>query len=133
MDLQQRIAQILDAHITWERDTSGGYPYPWEVGYGSAPQSRPSAEELGRELLGIAEFEALHLGTWLGTTDGKVFTEAVELVTPPFYRQDVELLVAALRYATELQHQRGQRVAGGLALAAVAGIALYAYAGSKAA
>jgi hypothetical protein len=133
MDLQQRIAQILDAHITWERDTSGGYPYPWERGHGYPPRPRPSAEELGRELLGIAEFEALRLGTWLGTTDGRVFTEAVELVTPPFYGHDVELLVAALRYAAEIQHQRGQRVAGGIALTAVAGIAGYAYAVSKAA
>ena len=82
--------------------------------------------------LGIAEFKALQLGTWLGTTDGKVIAQAVESVTPPFYRTDVELLVAALQHAATLQQQEGQQAAGRFALGAigVAGVVALAIASS---
>ena len=74
------------------------------------PSSRPTADELAHELLTDAEFEALQLGTWLNTTNGKVISEAVEMVLPPFYRQDAELLVEALQLAANLR--RGRAGAG---------------------
>lgn len=118
MTRQQQIAAFLDQHMTWPRASGwAGHDYSWPYDYGwRAP--RPTAEDLARELLGMAEFRALQLGTWLGTTDGQIITEAVELVAPPFYEEDIELLVAALEYAARLQHQEGQQVAGRVAVGA---------------
>lgn len=48
------------------------------------------------------------------------------MVSPPFYRQDVELLVAALQHAAALQQQEGQQVAGQYAVGAVVLAALFA-------
>ena len=96
---QEQIAQFLDQRITWPRMLRPQpwlwqpcLPYPYTV-----PVPRPTADELAHELLTDAEFRALQLGTWLNTTNGKVISEAVEMVLPPFYRQDAELLVEALK------------------------------------
>jgi hypothetical protein len=89
-------------------------------------QARPTVDELAQELLGIAEFRTLQLGTWLGTTDGQVVAEAVEMATPPFYREDVELLVAALQRVAPLQQQEGQQAAGRNALAIIGTVAVVA-------
>jgi hypothetical protein len=72
------------------------------------------------------------LGTWLRTTDGQAIAAAVESVMPPFYRQDVELLVAALQHAAVIQQQEGQQAAGRFPLAAVgvAGVVALAIAAS---
>lgn len=82
----------------------------------------PSAtpEQIADELLGIAEFRALQLGTWLGTTDGKVIALAVELAIPPFYRPEIELLVDGLKLAASIQQREGRRIAGRLALLVIA-------------
>jgi hypothetical protein len=74
---------------------------------------------MARDLIDMSEFRALELGGWLGTTDGQVIAQAVEAVTPPFYRQDIELTVAALRRAAQIQHEEGQQVAGRVALASL--------------
>jgi hypothetical protein len=68
-------------------------------------------------LLATAEFRAVGLGTWLGTPDGEFFTAAVEAVNPPFYRQDEELLVNALKLAAKMQSDN-QRAAAALAVGA---------------
>ena len=130
MAKQDQIAAFLDKHIALPRvPTSYG---PWGAAYPWAPTyhhpyflgPRPTVEQAGQELLGIAEFRALQLGTWLGTTDGKVLAETVESVTPPFYREDVDLLVAALQHAAALQQREGQQAAGRFAMGAlgVAGV-----------
>jgi len=127
MTKQEQIAAFLDAHITLPRVTEwAAQGYSWLYGYDYQQPPRPSAEELAQELLGIAEFRALQLGTWLGTTDGELVAGAVEMVTPSFYRQDVELLVAALQRAAQLQQQEGQQVAGRNALGAIGVVALVA-------
>ncbi|MGH9305020.1 MAG: hypothetical protein ACRDZ5_11520 [Acidimicrobiales bacterium] len=124
MTKQQQIAAFLGTHVTWPRATGGlGFwdfePQWLQPAYGLVDAPRPSVDELAHELLDVAEFQALQLGTWLGTTDGKLIAEAVELVTPPFYRQDVELLVAGLQRAAQLQQQQGQQAAGRNALVAI--------------
>jgi hypothetical protein len=87
---------------------------------------RPSAEELAEQLLADAEFGAIRLGTFLDTPDGELLVTAVELVSPPFYRDDIELLVAALKLAARIQ-QRQQRLGGVLiGAAAVALVASFA-------
>jgi hypothetical protein len=138
MTKQEQIAAFLDKHITLPRVPTSygpwGNAYPWAQSYQypHALTQRPTVEQAAHELLGIAEFKALQLGTWLGTTDGKVIAEAVESVTPPFYRQDIELLVTALQHAAALQQQEGQQAAGRFALGAigVAGLAALAIASS---
>ena len=72
----------------------------------------------------MAEFRALKLGTWLLTPDGQVLAEAVELVTPPFYRADVELLIDALQIAAKQQHREGRNLALSVAALALFAIAL---------
>ncbi len=114
--MQRRFGQGPIAGPTWARPFD---PYGWP---------RPTPQLLAEQLLQDAEFRALQLGSWLGTTDGRVITAAVEAVSPPFYRADIDLLVAALQRAAELQ-QEGQQVAGryavtAIALAVVAGLVI---------
>jgi hypothetical protein len=127
MAKQERIAEFLDQHIVWERDNSPyrswGGKYPW-LSTRPTRSERSSVEESAQEFLGLAEFLALQLGTWLGTTDGQMITQAVEAVSPPFYQEDVELLVAALKLAAATQQKEDEKVAGGFALAAIVGFAL---------
>jgi hypothetical protein len=95
MTKQEEIAAFLHQHITLPRIVS---PY-WAQQQQYLMQPRPTVEQTANELLQIAEFRALRLGTWLGTVDGQVITEAVEAVAPPFYRQDIELLVCGGAHA----------------------------------
>lgn len=131
MNKQEQIAEFLDAHIAWPRVVYGFErwdaepPCGWPV-YNPALAVRPSVDELARELLGITEFRALQLGTWLSTTDGQVVAEAVEMVTPPFYSEDVELLVAALQRAAQLQQVEGQRAARRNVMIAIGATAIVA-------
>ena len=76
-------------------------------------------EALAIQFVNDEEFRLLRLGTLLGTTQGDVIVQGVELVAPPFYRQDIELLVDALKLAARMQNKR---IAGRFALAA-AGLA----------
>jgi hypothetical protein len=125
MTKQEQIAAFLDAHIGWPRAVRwAAEDYSWLYGYTYWQPSGPTAEELASELLDMAEFRALQLGTWLGTTDGQIIAQAVEMVAPPFYREDIELLVAALQNAGQRQYQEGQHAAGRFALGAtvVAGV-----------
>jgi hypothetical protein len=118
MTKQEKLAAFLDAQIAFPRVT-GPYWHASAYPYRYLAQQRPTAEQLAEELLGFAEFRALQLGTWLGTADGQVIAEAVEMLAPPLYREDAELLVAALNYAAELQWREGQKIAGRVALGAI--------------
>lgn len=131
MTKQQQIADFLDAYVRWPRATAGvsfwENEFPWvQASYGPFPAQRPTVDELAHELLQCVEFRALQLGTWLGTTDGKIVADAIEMVMPPFYRQDAELLVAGLQRAAQLQREEGQRAAGRNALATIGVVALLA-------
>ena len=118
MSKQEKLAAFIDAQIAFPRMT-GPYRHAAAYPYGFLAQQRPTAEQLAEELLGFTEFRALQLGTWLGTTDGQVIAEAVEMLTPPLYRQDAQLLVAALNHAAELQWREAQKIAGRVALGAI--------------
>lgn len=133
MDLtkQQQLAEFLNRTVLWSRAP---------IRYGGLPllsaydhlyvQPRPTAEEIARQWIELEEFRALKLGTWLNTPEGELVAQAVEMVLPPFYKQDAQLLVAALRLAADMQ-QRQQRFAGGLALGAVAVLAVLALTGGE--
>jgi hypothetical protein len=114
---EEQIAAYLRANPPFPLAAAPPLPYAKLPGYG-LPQ-RPTAEEIGKWLLQDAEFRALELGTWLGTTDGEIVAGAVEGFLPPLYRQDVELLVAALKFAADLQQTEGREVAGAWALGSI--------------
>ena len=117
-DRQRQLTEFLDQHVNLPKRVAGR-AFAWHP-----PIDRPTAAELAGQLLATAEFRALSLGTWLGTPDGEFFTAAVEAVSPPFYRQDEELIVEALKLAAKMQ-SGNRRAAGALALGAVvAGIFL---------
>jgi hypothetical protein len=112
-DRQRQLTGFLDQQVRLPRRDLGS-AFGWRP-----PIARASAAELAGRLLASAEFRALGLGTWLGTLDGEFLTGAVEAVSPPFYRQDEELLVDALKLAAKMQSDN-QRMAGVFALGAIA-------------
>jgi len=59
-------------------------------------------------LLADAEFKALKLGNWLTTPDGKFFTEAVSMIAPVPYAQDIDLLIEALELAAKVQQEEAR-------------------------
>jgi hypothetical protein len=67
----------------------------------------------------LPSFGRCDWGTWLGTENGQVIAEAVEIVSPPFYRQDGKLLVEVLKLAAAMQKSEGEDRAGAVALTAV--------------
>ena len=120
MTKQEQIADFLNRYVTNLPRSYGWYRQSLNPFGGW--QQRPTIEAVARELLGVAEFRELQLGTWLGTTDGEILTAAVEMVVPMFYVEDVELLVNALKIAAELQHKEGRQRA--LLTAAGAAVAI---------
>ena len=123
---QEQVTQYLDSYIShWPRDPR----WPWATYYGIGWTSVPAAnyttlEELARGLLADTEFRALQLGTWLNQPDGELITAAVEAITPPPYREDIELLTEALKLAA--QAQRGEGIGRAiLTTVAAAGLTLF--------
>ena len=102
MSNQEQITDFVNRHFTDLPRCNG--PLRFNLGWN---HDRPTAEDVAKELLGCAEFRALQLGTWLGTTDGQIITQAVEMVVPMFYAEDVALIVEALELAAATQRQEG--------------------------
>lgn len=116
---QYELALFLDQHVNLPR-INAFYPVSWRVAY-----TRPTPNDLAEQLLETAEFQALRLGTWLDTPDGQLLAEAIEMVSPPFYRADVDLLIEALQIAAKEQQHRGRKnVALGIAALAIVGMLL---------
>lgn len=126
MTKQEDLAQYLDRNIRFPR-VPDLYGWPTQLQYPPVTwyhYQRPTSEELAEQLLDDTEFRALQLGTWLGTTQGQVIAEAVEMVTPPFYRGDVELLVDGLTLAARMQATEGERAAGKVVLGVIGLVAV---------
>lgn len=122
---QDQITEFLENYISdWPRDPYGWRASYYRAGWSAVPVSRSLTRELlARDLLASAEFRALQLGTWLNKPDGQVIIAAVEAITPPPYREDIELLVEALTLAATAQRGQGiQRAV--LTTVASAGISL---------
>jgi hypothetical protein len=127
---QERLTAFLDKTITtWPRMIS---PYwasdlnqlwnSWDLQPWLEP--RPTEDELARAFLKQAEFRALQLGAWLTTPDGQLIAQAVEAMSPPLYRSDVELLVTALQMAAQMQQSEGQKRAGRALVGSLCGMAV---------
>jgi hypothetical protein len=135
MTQQERLTQWLEDNIVWPRVASEFHTalfYNRFEDFSPYSEPRPTAQELADELLGLAEFRALQLGTWLGTPEGEMFATAVEAVSPPFYRTDIELLVDALKLASTTQQKDGLKRAIAIGAISVAIIG-FGFSGSRAA
>lgn len=99
----ERLSHYLAAFTEqWPRPTSRP-PFTFRV---SPPIALArTAEQIAEELLGDAEFKALKLGTFLSTPDGQLLAAAVQALTPPPYREDIDLLLQALQLAAQRQHE----------------------------
>lgn len=116
---QHQIARYIAQHPVFA-------PYlahPQEMGQHVIParffRNLPTAEELAGQLLADSEFQALKLGGWLGTTEGKVIAEAVSLVIPPAYGPVFNLAVDALTIAAKEQFKGHDKVAAGILVGAL--------------
>lgn len=76
---KHRIAAYIRTHPRLGPHAATAYARPWPPP--ALPYLLPS-DELAEEFLQDAEFAALELGTWLGTTDGQEIAEAVSQVIP---------------------------------------------------
>ncbi|MGP8150724.1 MAG: hypothetical protein ACLPXU_08555 [Acidimicrobiales bacterium] len=128
MTTSKEITEFVTRHFDFPRASVsifGEWEDPSQSGfYVSDPRS--TAEQLGSQLAEMAEFKALRLAAILSTPDGQLIAEAVEAVSPPFFRSDVQLIVESLKYAADLQRQ-GKRRAAALALgiAALGAVSLF--------
>jgi hypothetical protein len=117
---QEEITAFLASYI------EGWPPVHYSTAYSLASRFHPplmadmhTAQEIAAHLFADAEFRSLQLGTWLSTPNGELITAAVEAITPPPYRQDIQLLVEAVTLAAKMQQDAGgeRAVAAGLVLA----------------
>ena len=110
---RDQIANILRKYIPPGFPPSGYVPgITWQRWY-----PLPTKEQFAETLLSDVEFCSLQLGTWLGTTDGELITEAVSLVISPTYGPEFAVAVEGLKLAAQLQHQKGKESAGKIGLA----------------
>lgn len=86
----------------------------------------PTADVLAIRFLSDAKFRALQLGTWLGSTDGVLLTEAVSLALPGLYDPEFSLLVDGLKLAADSQASEGSKRAGLAGIAVLAALFLIA-------
>lgn len=124
MASQEEIANFLDSFIDdWPRDpTWNAGPFPFRPR--PAMATTIDADRLAERLLATAEFRALRLGTWLNTPDGELIAAAVEQLTPPPYRMDIELLTEALKLAAKRQQTAERERAFGIGLVTAIGAVL---------
>jgi hypothetical protein len=116
---QQRITAYLEQYTSqWPR-----HMYHWVMG--PAMADHYTSAQIANELLADAEFRALKLGTWLSTPDGEIIATAVTALTPPPYKQDIDLLIEALKLAAqEQQREAREKIFVGLVFTGLATIAV---------
>lgn len=91
-----------------------------------ARAARVSAGDVAGELLETAGFRALHLGSWLSSPDRELIAAAVELLAPPLYDVDAQLLIEAITIAAAKQRTAELDKAVGLGVVAAIGAVLFA-------
>lgn len=106
----QEIAAYLDSKLPLERDHLG-------LGFRSWPAQRPSAKEVADLFSADADFELLRFSTFLASPQGELFTEAVELLSPPLFRDDEGLVLEALQIAASERTRRERLISVGLVIA----------------
>lgn len=126
IDKQQQIIDYLADHPVfgpYVHHASAIDPLTWPY---APPPVLPSVEELAETLAKDAGFRALKLGSWLGTTDGQIISEAVGFALPPEYGAAYHLAVEGLVLAAKLQQKEGRETAAAIALVVLVGALLVA-------
>jgi hypothetical protein len=104
MATHQQIADFVERHVAIGRVRPGAdyrlLPYYGIPDFGGP---LPKVEEVGESLFQSAEFNALLLGGLLNSPTGQFLEQAVELVVPRALAPEFDLIVAALRYASDRQ------------------------------
>jgi hypothetical protein len=128
---QQQITQFLDSYVAaWPRSPYWPGEWYYSAGWMQPPvASRVTPVELAQDLLANAQFRTLQIGTWLNRPDAELITAAVEAITPPPYREDIELLTEALKLAARTQ--RGEGIGRALLTSAAATLLTLLMATSK--
>lgn len=111
-----QLTEFLEIHLRehqWPREGPRTTPVPPLVAQHYTP------DQLAAQLFADPRFRALQLGSWLRTPDGKLITEAIAALDPQPFRQDIELLTAAIAVAAQLQQKDGREraLAAGVLLA----------------
>lgn len=120
------IAEFLEVFIEdWPRAPE----FQFQFRPPPAMAHRFSASDVASQLLETAGFRALHLGSWLSTPNGELIAAGVELLSPPPYDVDIELLVEALKIAAT--KQRTAELDKALGIGVVAAIAAALFSGSR--
>jgi hypothetical protein len=124
MAAQEEITEFLNVFIqAWPRDpTWNNGPFLFRPRPAMAYQT--TASEIAQELLAMAEFRALRLGSWLNTPNGELIAAAVEQLTPPPYRMDTDLLIDALQIAARSQQRAEREKALGIGVVSAIGAVL---------
>jgi hypothetical protein len=134
MSTQPQLTEFLEQLVAdWPRQPL----YPDYATYQFAPQYQPypvpvsrgtTSRQVAESLLASAAFRALKLGTLLQSPDGQLIAAAVEALSPPLLREDIELLVDALTLAAASQQEQGRMraVLTGIAASLVVGLGIAA-------
>ena len=104
-DIPAKLASYFQRHVPEGSYGHAGYWYNEPL---NQYPTQADVERLAKAFLEDTTFQALRLGTWLGTPDGRVIAAAVRQVLPLPYRPYEQLFVAALIRAAELQKE-GER------------------------
>jgi len=106
------IAAFLEPRLPFARNYHG-------LGcWHSLPTTTPG--DLAQRFEADADFEMLRFDRFLASPDGELLARAVELLAPPLYQDDAELVLEALQIAAQEKTRRerlvGTALVGGLAL-----------------
>jgi hypothetical protein len=129
---QQQIVDYLSEHPVLGPYVRSAFEFDPLVWPYWVPRVLPSVEELAEAMLQDEGFRALHLGNWLGTTDGQIISEAVGLAIPLQYGAAYDVAVEGLQLAASMQQKEGRKTAGAFALLVIVGALLIGSAGDLA-
>lgn len=103
----QEVAACLRAILDPQRNQWRLGTSLMEMHWGPSSESRQArAEKLAKDFAADGRFQALRLGTWLGTPDGALLARAVEIYLPPPYNHDASIVVEGLKLAAQAQHEQ---------------------------
>lgn len=118
MSNEQDVAAYVAQHPTFA-PYAAAQPTPWMgLGYRMVASQLPTPEQIAAAFLDDAEFQALRLGSWLGSQDGEFFAQAVALAIPAEYEPIFNLAVISLKLAADTQMRSGRKAAAGYVVAA---------------
>lgn len=122
---REDIASFLEDFIG-DRDWPRASGNPFEFRPPPAMAEQVSAGDVADGLLDTVGFRALHLGSWLSSPDRELIVAAVQLLAPPLYDVDAQLLIEAITIAAAKQRTAELDKAVGIGVVAAIGAVLFA-------